>query len=230
MANLMSPGTIRHTGLYVTCLTFLPDFNEICNFSAHFDRSPQYQISLKSFLYADWRTEGRTGGRTNSLIKFQSKKALSWRFNVAGNNTAYLGPQVNCQILTKFGFSRQIFIKVSNNKCHGNPSSASRANTCGQRTDRRTGMTKEFGAIRDYVNRHKNIRRHRTKLFPERPGARDLCTFWSARFTLRLNYSPGKRKVTHMQRQICPWLKQHIIKKCWEGECKAPLILNLGTN
>jgi hypothetical protein len=42
-----------------------------------------------------------------------------------------------CPVLTKFGFSRQIFLKILNTKFHGNPLSGSHADTCG-RTDRRT--------------------------------------------------------------------------------------------
>jgi len=40
-----------------------------------------------------------------------------------------------CTILTKFGIPRQIFIKILNVKCYGNPSSGSRTDTCEQ-TDR----------------------------------------------------------------------------------------------
>jgi len=38
----------------------------------------------------------------------------------------------SCQILTKFKFSRQIFEKYSNIKCHKNPFSGSRVASCGQ--------------------------------------------------------------------------------------------------
>jgi hypothetical protein len=35
-------------------------------------------------------------------------------FIIAGNNKTHLGLNVMCQILTKFGFSRQIIIEVTN--------------------------------------------------------------------------------------------------------------------
>lgn len=63
-----------------------------------------------------------------------------WRIYVAGNNKTYVGILVKCpifcQLLTKFGDSRQIFVKKTPNiKFHGNRSGGSRADTCG-RTDR----------------------------------------------------------------------------------------------
>jgi len=82
----------------------------------------------------------------------------------AGNNKIYLGARIKCPIfffpiLNKFGVHWQSFIRVSNIKFYGNPSSGSRADTCEQmarqtkgqresvwererRTDGRTDMTK----------------------------------------------------------------------------------------
>ena len=57
---------------------------------------------------------------------------------VAGNNKIYLGLQEVCLIVTKFVFSRQIFIKVPSIRFHGSSSNGSRADTLGQidgRTD-----------------------------------------------------------------------------------------------
>jgi len=54
-------------------------------------------------------------------------------------------------ILIEIGISRQIFMKVSNTKFHGNPSSGSRADICGQ-TGGRTDMTKLTGTFPDYRN------------------------------------------------------------------------------
>ena len=56
-------------------------------------------------------------------------------------------------VLTKFGISRQTFIKVSTTKFHGNPSSGSRA----AHADRRTDVTKIMGAFRDYVKAPKAL-------------------------------------------------------------------------
>jgi hypothetical protein len=67
--------------------------------------------------------------------------------NVDGNTKTYLGLHV--LISTKFGFSRQIFIKVPNVKFQGNLSSGNRADTCGQ-TDKQTHM-KQIGAFRNYA-------------------------------------------------------------------------------
>ena len=87
-------------------------------------------------------------GPINSLIPFQSKKPLLWRFNVAGNNETYkVIIKCGCLILTKFGFPRQIFIKVPNNKFHVHQSSGGHwtdlreicyGDTCGQTEGGRT--------------------------------------------------------------------------------------------
>ena len=57
-----------------------------------------------------------------------------------------------CPFVIKFGFFRWIFIEIANIKCHGNPSSGSRADICG-----RTDMTKVIGAIRNYAKASKAI-------------------------------------------------------------------------
>jgi len=54
-------------------------------------------------------------------------------------------------VLIEIGISQQIFIKVSNTKFQGNPSSGSRAGTWGQ-ADGRTDFTKLTGAFPDYGN------------------------------------------------------------------------------
>jgi hypothetical protein len=54
---------------------------------------------------------------------------LVWRIYNPGNNETYLDHHTKCQILTKFGFYQQIFVKLSNMKFHGNPSSGRRADT-----------------------------------------------------------------------------------------------------
>jgi len=45
----------------------------------------------------------------NSTIPFYRTQLL-WRFKITGNNKTYLRLQVKYPILTKFWFSRQIFI------------------------------------------------------------------------------------------------------------------------
>ena len=50
----------------------------------------------------------------NSLIPFHLKRMLIWRFNVTVNNKMYWGFHVKCPILTKFGVSQEICMKVSN--------------------------------------------------------------------------------------------------------------------
>ena len=116
-------------------------------------------------------------GYPKSLIQFNSQKALLWRFTIAGNNKKYLGLDVKCPILTKFGFSRQIFKKVSETKSDGNPSSGSCADTCG-----RTDMAKLTDAFRDYANAERpSIPYFRTQEFvPSRTAkGRRLASRWS---------------------------------------------------
>jgi hypothetical protein len=45
-----------------------------------------------------------------------------------------------CLILAKFEFFRQIFMKVTNTKFHGNPSVGSRSDTCGQKDGLTTSL------------------------------------------------------------------------------------------
>jgi hypothetical protein len=60
-------------------------------------------------------------------------------------------PETFCPILIEFGFSRQIFIKVSNIKSEENPSNGNRADM-GREMDGREDMTKLIGAFRDYAD------------------------------------------------------------------------------
>jgi hypothetical protein len=63
----------------------------------------------------------------------------SHKILITGVKKKYIGLQLKCPvfspILTKFEFSPQIILKISNVKFHGNPSSGSCKDTCG-RTDR----------------------------------------------------------------------------------------------
>jgi len=67
----------------------------------------------------------------NSLMPFFSKRAGSPQFSVADNNKTYLIPPVKCPVVTKFGICRQSTIDDRDTKLHANPSSGSRADTCG---------------------------------------------------------------------------------------------------
>jgi hypothetical protein len=89
-------------------------------------------------------------GHPNSLIIFHSKITLLWGFSVAGNKT-YSGIHVKFPILNKLGSSQQTFIKVSNIKFHGNPSSGSRSEAF-----RLAEMTELIGVFRDYANAANN--------------------------------------------------------------------------
>jgi hypothetical protein len=64
-------------------------------------------------------------GYSNSLILCHSKRALLWRFNVAGDNQTYVGLHVKCPVLLQD--FKQIFVEVPNVKFDLNPSSGSRA-------------------------------------------------------------------------------------------------------
>jgi hypothetical protein len=55
-------------------------------------------------------------------------------------------------MLTKIGFSQQIFTKVQSTKLHGNPSSSSSADTCG-----RTDMAVSSGFLRLSESAHKPL-------------------------------------------------------------------------
>ena len=64
----------------------------------------------------------------------------------------YLVLHVKCLILTKFGFSGQILMKVVSIELHKNPSGKSRVCRCG-RTDRRTDkqtLRRHRGAFRNF--------------------------------------------------------------------------------
>lgn len=113
-------------------------------------KSPQYQISRKSVLCKPpWykQTDRQPDGRTDSsLLQFQSQRALLLRFNFATNNKTFLDLPAKYAILTKFGFSRQIFIEFSNMKVHGNPFSGSRTEAGGQ-TDRHNEESGRFSRL-----------------------------------------------------------------------------------
>jgi len=47
------------------------------------------------------------------MTLIQSKRALLWLFNIAGNNVTYLSLHVKCLIRTKFRISRKIFTEVT---------------------------------------------------------------------------------------------------------------------
>jgi hypothetical protein len=90
-------------------------------------------------------------GYRNSLIPFHSKKVLLWHLNVADNNKTYLGFRVRYPIfLPDFNqiwiFSTDLH-KVLSIRFHGNTSSGSRADTCGQ-----ADMTKTIRAFRHCAN------------------------------------------------------------------------------
>ena len=65
------------------------------------------------------------------------KTVLLWTIYVAGKSINLFRcsckvPAISCQILTKFGVSGQLFIKILNIKLCVNPSIGSRADTCEQ--------------------------------------------------------------------------------------------------
>ena len=64
----------------------------------------------------------------------------------------------------KFEFSRQFFVKCSNNKFHENLSSGSRAVPCGQ-----TDMTKLIVAFRNFLNASKKATVSTTQCKPTDP-------------------------------------------------------------
>jgi len=90
-------------------------------------------------------------GYRNSLIPFHSKKVLLWRLNIADNNKTFLSLHVRYPIfLPDFNeiwiFSTDLH-KVPSIRFHGNTSSESRADACGQ-----ADMTKTIRAFRHCAN------------------------------------------------------------------------------
>lgn len=76
------------------------------------------------------QTDKRTGRRTISLIQFQPRRALLWRFNVCGNNKPSLGLHAMCPIfLTNF---RQIYIFSTDIHKSSHYQILCRSDTCGQ--------------------------------------------------------------------------------------------------
>ena len=120
---------------------------------------PSIKFNINPIAGSHDVTCGQKDRRTNSLTPFQSKRASLCRFNVADNNKTYLCCHVNCPILNKFGYSRQIFFFLYKSpiiKFQGNLSSEGRADTCRQtegrtdrqKTDRRTDMKKVIDTLR----------------------------------------------------------------------------------
>jgi hypothetical protein len=68
-------------------------------------------------------------------------------------------PAISCPILTKFGVSRQFFIKVSNFKLHTNPSIGSRAVTC-EKTDRHGEANRRFPQFMRTRLKRKSLKLH----------------------------------------------------------------------
>jgi hypothetical protein len=90
--------------------------------------------------------DGRTGrekdGRTNSLMPFQSMRALLWRFSVVGKNKTYLAFRIKCPIFlpkfNQFRISSTDFHKSLGIIFHGNPSSGAALIHADRRTWRRS--------------------------------------------------------------------------------------------
>jgi hypothetical protein len=110
------------------------------------DSSYAYAIHINQFRWSSQADRQRTQNvnivarsrnqqcaPTALLRHLMLSRMLLRRFNVTCNNTTHTqNARCLCPILTKFGFSRQIFIRVSNIKFHENPPSGSRADICGR--------------------------------------------------------------------------------------------------
>jgi hypothetical protein len=119
---------------------FLLDFNQILDFLDGFSWVPdiKFLVNLSSVSRAD--TEGSTDGRTTWYHFSRSGRSYGHLISpVTVKRTEVFTKSIwyFCPILTKFWFSRHVFMKVPNMKSHRNLSSDSRADTCGQ-TDWRT--------------------------------------------------------------------------------------------
>jgi hypothetical protein len=132
--------TITFLGLHVECPVFFPPTSIKFGFSWHiFIDVPdiKFYVNLSSGnpSVAWGQTDGRTNGGAGRLSVwycFTQRGRLLWWLSVACNNKTCLGLNGKCPILIKFGFSLLLVIEVSSTKLRGNPSSWSRADTCGQ--------------------------------------------------------------------------------------------------
>jgi len=100
------------------------------------------------------------GGRTDSLIPFQSNRALLWRFIIADNTETYSGLCVMCSIFVP-NFN-QIWVFKSFHKCTHQFSrkSIQLESLWYVQTDRQTDRQRDLaiviGACRDYTNTPSN--------------------------------------------------------------------------
>jgi basic membrane lipoprotein Med (substrate-binding protein (PBP1-ABC) superfamily) len=110
--------------------------------------------------HRDGQTNGEMDGQNKNRIQYQSKirfwGGIMLPATVTFTEVFTYGAKYWCPIRTKFGFSRQIFIRILYIKFHGHPSSGICVDTCGQ-TDKETYMTKVKGVLRDYANAPNNI-------------------------------------------------------------------------
>jgi hypothetical protein len=115
----------------------------------------------------DGRIEGRSDGRTDSLLTFQSKRALLRRLSVAGNNRTYLSIQAKCPIiLSDFNQISNFLIdfhRRPNINFQINPSIVRRADARGQMdirldgwADGRTDITTVTSVDDNYVKAPKD--------------------------------------------------------------------------
>ena len=116
----------------------VPDFNQIWIFSADFPKSFQYQFSLQSVQWGAALIRANRGvdGRNYSLIPFHCKKGFYGDL-ISPAKIRHIWVFIRsegyqCPMLNKFGFSQQIFIKVSNVKSNRNPPIIRRADISGQ--------------------------------------------------------------------------------------------------
>ena len=107
--------------------------------------------------------DGRTDGRTNSLIPFLSTKVLSWRIYVASKNKMSLRLKVKCRIFLSvfdqlWTLSTDFHISA-HRQISRRPSNGSRADRRGHTNGQMNGQTattKLIGAFRDHENAHRN--------------------------------------------------------------------------
>ena len=95
---------------------------------------------------ARWRNVYTSSATLTLWCHFTRRERIYGDFNVAVLQSTRILTELYGTILTKIGFSQQIFTKVRSIKFHGNPCSSSSADTCG-----RTDMTQLLGAFCDYA-------------------------------------------------------------------------------
>jgi hypothetical protein len=125
--NYAAGNNKTHLGLHANCPVFLSDFNRICIFSPHFDRSPQYQITRKSLQWDPRRymwTHGRMdmtkligalrdyANAPKEILKKIKAKCAFW-----GGDASWKFPERRLRCKPKENSPRMLFSGIKEQDC-----------------------------------------------------------------------------------------------------------------